>query len=146
MNHLGVEVSVKNVPPLDPGFLPLNLFNDAFLSDAKEPFDIAVERSAGQMAVHKTFIHGTAEMFEADVYYVERIVKTLLWMKGGFKVYLAGNEAVCSAIGKLYSDGGQQDFDFHFMSDVFEHPFEVIRVDAVPEAKDSPKHIGGHLD
>ena len=146
MNHLGIDVSIKNVPPLDPGFLPLSRFNDAFLADAKEPFDIAVERSAGQMAVYKTFIHGTADMFDADVYYVERIVKTLLWMKGGFRVYLAGNEAVCNAIGKLYADGEQQDFDFHYMANVFEHPFEVVRVDAVPQAKDAPKHIGGHLD
>ena len=146
MNHLGIEVSLKNVPPLDPGFLPLNRFNEAFLKTAREPFDIAVERAGGQMAVCKTYVHGTADRFAADVYYVERIVKTLLWMKGGFRVYLAGNAAVCAAIEKLYSDGGQQDFDFHFMAHVFEHPFEVVRVDAVPAAKDAPQKIGGHLD
>jgi predicted NBD/HSP70 family sugar kinase len=61
-------------------------------------------------------------------------------------VYLAGNKAVCDAIAALYADGAQQDFDFHYMSSVFEHPFEVVRVDAVPEPKDNPKHIGGHLD
>ncbi len=31
MNHLGIEVSVKNVPELDPGFLPLGKFYTAFL-------------------------------------------------------------------------------------------------------------------
>ncbi len=146
MKHLGIDVTVQNIPPLDPGFLPLNRFYEGFLKNAKEPFDIAVERSGGQMAVYKTFIHGTADFFEADVYYVERLVKTLLWMKGGFKVLLAGSEKVCNAIAKLYCDGGQQDFDFHYMSNVFEVPFQVIRVDQIPEAKDSPKRIGGHLD
>lgn len=146
MKHLGIDVSIQNIPPLDPGFLPLNRFYENFLKNAKEPFDIAVERSGGQMAVYKTFIHGTADLFEADVYYVERLVKTLLWMKGGFKVLLAGNEKVCDAIAKLYSDGGQQDFDFHYMSDVFEAPFQVARVNQIPDAKDSPKRIGGHLD
>ncbi len=146
MNHLGIEVPVKNVPPLDPGFIPLNRFNEAFLAAAKEPFDVAVERSGGQMAVYKTRIHGTAELFDADVYYIERLVKTILWMKGGFRVYLAGNKAVCDAIAAIYSEGGQQEFDNHFMAHVFEHPFEVVRVDAVPEAKDSPKRIGGHMD
>ena len=146
MNHLGIEVTVKNIPSLDPGFIPLNRFNEAFLATAKEPFDIAVERSGGQMAVHKTFIHGTPERFDADVYYIERLVKTLLWLKGGFRVYLAGNKAVCDAIVKIYSDGGQQDFDNHFMAHVFEHPFEVVRVDAVPGEKDSSKRIGGHMD
>ena len=146
MNHLGIDVSIKNVPPLDPGFLPLNRFNEAFLKTAGEPFDIAVERADSQMAVYKTFIHGTPDRFDADVYYIERIVKTLLWMKGGFRVYLAGNKAVCDAIEKLYSAGGRQEFDFHFMAHVFEHPFEVVQVDAVPAAKDSPQRIGGHLD
>ena len=146
MNHLGIEVTVKNVPPLDPGFIPLNLYNKAFLTGAKEPFHVAVERASGQMAVYDTFVYGTKDMFDADVYYIERLVKTILWMKGGFRVYLAGNEAICDAIRAIYADGGQQDFDFHFMAHVFEHPFEVVRVDKVPGAKDSPQRIGGHLD
>ncbi len=33
MKHLGIEVSVKHVPELDPGFLPLGKFNAAFLKD-----------------------------------------------------------------------------------------------------------------
>ena len=112
MNHLGIEVTIKNVPPLDPGFLPLNRYYESFLKGAREPFDIAVERAGGQMAVYKTAIHGTSEYFDADVYYVERLVKTLLWMKGGFKVYLAGRESVCGAVAAMYAAGGQQQFDW----------------------------------
>ena len=32
------------------------------------------------------------------------------------------------------------------MANVFENPFQVVLVDKVPEAKDSPKKVGGHLD
>ncbi len=146
MNHLGIDVTIKNIPPLDPGFLPLNRFYENFLKDANEPFDIAVERANGEMANHKTFVHGTPELFEADVYYVERLVKSMLWMKGGFRVYLAGNQAVCDAVAAKYAAGGQQEFDWDYMANVFEQPFEVVRVDAIPAAKDSPKKVGGHLD
>ena len=146
MQHLGIPVTVKNQPPLDPDFLPLNRFNEAFLQTAKQPFGVALERSGGQMAVHRTFIHGSADRFQADVYYVERLVKTLLWAKGGFRVYLAGDKAVCDAIAAIYADGGKRDFDFHFMAHVYEHPFEVVRVDTLPQAADSPQRIGGHLD
>ena len=146
MKHLGIEVPIKNIPSLDPGFLPLNRYYESFLADAKEPFDIAVERADGQMATYKTFIHGTPDLYDADVYYVERLVKTLLWMKGGFKVYMAGNEAVYEGVKKMYAAGGQQEFDWDYMANVFEHPFEIVHVDAVPEAKDSPKKVGGHLD
>ena len=32
------------------------------------------------------------------------------------------------------------------MANIFEHPFEVLLVDQVPEAKDCPKKMGGHLE
>ena len=146
MKYLGIDVNVKNLPPLDPAFIPLNLFNEAFLKDAREPFDVAVERSQGQMAVYRTRVHGTEDMREADIYYIDRIIKTLLWVKGGFRVYLAGNEAVCDAMKQHYSAGGSRDFDFDYMGNVFEHPFEVLRVDRVPEEKSFSKAIGRHLD
>ena len=99
MKHLGIDVSVRNLPELDPNYIPLFPFYEpSFLKDAKKPLDIAVERSAGQVAVYKTFIHGTPEMAEADLYYVDRIIKTLLWLKGGFKVYISGDKAVSEAI------------------------------------------------
>lgn len=146
MKHLGIEVNIKNTPALDRDFMPLGRFNEAFLSTAHEPFDIAVERAGGQMAVKHTFIHGTDVSFKADVYYIERTLKTLLWMKGGFRVYLAGNRRVADAVAAMYKDGGERDFDFHFMSNIFEHTFEVLYTDCVPEAHDEPKRIGGHSD
>ena len=146
MKHAGIEVPVKNAPPLDPGFLPVLKFNQAFLAAAKKPVDIAVERASGQMAVCHTFIHGTPEMAEADRYYVNRLVKTILWMKGGFKVYVAGDEDVARYLREDFSTGGIQEFDFDYMANVFEHPFEVVLCDKVPEQKDDPKAIGRHMD
>lgn len=90
MNRFGIEVNLKHVPKLDPGFFPLNRFNQAFLKGARLPLGLAVERSNGEVAVCETLIHGTPEMKQADCYYAERIVKTLLWMKGGYKVYVKG--------------------------------------------------------
>ena len=145
MKHLGIDVSVKHLPPLDPEFIPLGRFNEAFLKDAKEPFDVAVERSNGQVAQYRTFVHGTPDLFEADVYYIDRIIKTLLWMKGGFRVYLSGNEAVCNAMKEHYSAAGSRAFDFDYMGNVFEHPFEVLRVDQIPAEKSVSKAIGRHL-
>ena len=145
MNRYGINVELKNVPVLDPEFIPLMRFNRAFLADAKKPVGIAVERADGQMAACRTFIHGTPEMREADCYYIERIVKTLLWMKGGFKVYVSGDERICEYLQSVYCAGGQQEFDWDYMANVFEHPFEVVPVDEIPAAKDDPKAIGGHL-
>ena len=118
----------------------------AFLEGAKKPVSIAVERADGQMAACHTYIHGTEEMYDADCYYIERIVKTILWMKGGFKIYVAGDEKVYEFLKAAYNAGGQQEFDWDYMANIFEKPFEVVMVDKVPESKDSPKAMGGHLE
>ena len=146
MNRFGIEVSLLHAPKLDPDFLPLYKFNQAFLKDAKQPLGLAVERAGGEMAVCETFIHGTPEYREADRYYVNRIVKTMLWMKGGFRIYVRGSEDIYHAMQEDFSANGCQAFDWDYMANVFEHPFEVVLCDALPAAKDSPKAIGRHLD
>ena len=146
MNRFGINVELKHTPALDPEFIPLMRFNRAFLATAKKPVGIAVERADGQMASCRTFIHGTPEMAEADHYYIERLVKTILWMKGGFKVYVSGDEGICEYLKSVYCAGGQQAFDWDYMANVFEHPFEIVLVDDIPAAKDDPKAIGGHME
>ncbi len=146
MNRFGVEVSLQHAPKLDPGYIPLYKFNQAFLKDAKQPLGLAVERSCGEMAVCETFIHGTPEMRDADHYYVNRLIKTILWMKGGCRIYVRGSEDIRAYLSEAYSAGGCQEFDWDYMANVFEHPFEVVSCDKLPEAKDSPKAIGRHLD
>ena len=146
MNYLGIEVPVANTPELDPGFIPLGKFFDAFLKAARRPLSLAVERAGGEVAVYNTFIHGTPDMAEADRYYVDRLVKMLLWMKGGFKVYVSGSEAMYESVRDAYRPGGTREFDADFMSNVYERPFEVVLCDAVPAEYSNPQAVGRHMD
>ena len=146
MEFLGVQINIKNSPELDPEFIPLHLFNKAFLADAKKPVSIAVERAKGEMACYHTFIHGTPEMKDADCFYIDRLVKFILWMKGGFRIYASGDETIYNYLCDAYRAGGKQDFDWDYMANVFEHPFEVLLVNKVPESKDAPQKIGGHFE
>ena len=145
MERYGVSVDVKNVPVLDPEFTPLLKFNRAFLKGATKPFSVAVERADGQMATTHTFIHGTPEMAEADRYYIDRIVKTALWMKGGYKIYV-NDQGIYDYLCGVYCKGGEREFDWDFMANIFEKPFEIVLTDAVPESMDAPKPMGGHLE
>lgn len=149
MNIYGIEVKIKNVPILDETFVPLSAFNKEFLKSAKKPISIAVERSGGLVSVYDTFIHGTADKSEADNYYIDRLVKFLLWAKGGFKVIVCGDEGVYNYLAKTYSKDGARAFDFDFMERVYEKPFEVVYVanfDKKPAANEKAKSIGKHLD
>ena len=146
MNCYGIELSPRRLPPLDPDYTPLYLFNRAFLREAHKPLGIAVERSGGQIAVYETKIHVTPEFAQADRYYVDRLVKTLLWMKGGFKVYIRGDEEIFQALKSAYAPGGARAFDAEFMSGVYERPFQVVSCQVLPQEKSLPQAIGRHLD
>lgn len=146
MDLYGIHIPMTDHPLLDPGFIPLGLYNRAFLATAAKPVGIAVERAEGQIARVDTFVHGTAEFAQADRYYLDRLVKTLLWMKGGFRVYVSGDKDMYEYLKGAYAHKGSRDFDFHFMGDVYERPFEVVYVDRLPAEKDAPQAIGGHLD
>ena len=149
MNIHGIQVNIKNVPELDKTFAPLLAFNREFLKTAKKPITIAVERSGGLESVYDTCIHGTPDMAAADNYYVDRLVKFLLWAQGGFKVTICGDESVYNYIKETYSPSGTRAFDEDFMEQVYERDFEVA---FIPDVKDKPaaneksKAIGKHLD
>ena len=146
MNYLGIEANVQNLPELDSSFFPLYKFNHAFLASAKKPIGIAVERSGGEMASVHTFLHGTPDRLEADRYYIRRLVKSILWMKGGWRVYISGDRDMYTYIRECFSADGCQAFDWDYFSNIYERPFEVVYTDTLPEAKDSPRPAGGHFD
>lgn len=146
MERYGISVNLKNIPELDPDFMPLARYNEAFLENATKPISIAVERADGQMAACHTKIHESAEMKDANNYYIDRLVKTMLWLQGGFRVYVAGDKDVYEYLHATYNKGGAREFDWDFMANIFENDFEVICCEEVPEAKDSPIKMGGHLE
>lgn len=145
MKHLGIDINIKNAPQLDQEFIPIGIFNREFLKTARKPVSFAVERSGGQIAAVNTFIHGTADMAQADIYYADRLVKSMLWMQGGFKVYVSGDETVYNHLKAAYSPNGSRAFDADFMAGVYEKPFEVVLVDEVPAEKGASEAVGRHL-
>ena len=146
MNCYGIEITPRRMPELDPGFVPLYQFNRAFLQNARKPLGLAVERADGQTAVCRTFIHGTPDMAEADRYYVDRLVKTMLWMKGGFRIFVQGDAEILRTLQEAYAPGGSRAFDADFMAKVYEHPFEVVACDELPAEKSNSESVGRHLE
>ena len=148
MDFLGVKMGVKSLPELDATFVPMAAFNKAFLEGAKKPLAIVVERNNGLMSVFDTCVHGTKDMEEADRFYTERMVKYLLWAKGGVKVTICGDNNLADYIALTYSKTGKRAFDNKFMARVYEREFEVqgVEYDKKPLEKENPKPLGRHLD
>ena len=148
MNYLGIDYSVRNLPALDPDFIPFGVWIDAYEKGAAKPLTIAIERDRGQISVRHTKIHGTPEMAEADYRFVERYVKFLLWSIGGFRIWICGDSALAQRLQKAYTLQGERKFDVQFMQDVYEVPFEVIdcRPEDCPKANEASVSIGGHME
>jgi len=145
MNHLGIDIDIINIPVFDKKYLPMSLFCREFLKSAKKPISICVERNNGQCAVYDTHITGENEA--ADRYYIERTVKTLLWMKGGFKVTICGAKSIAMYIKETYSKTGKRAFDNQFMTRVYEKEFEVVSLPMAekPESNEHSMPIGGNM-
>ena len=148
MEYLGVSFGMKNVPELDPEFIPFGLWAESYLKGATKPVAIAVEKNEGYVSVHHTKIYGTAEMAEADYRYVERYVKFLLWSIGGFKVYVCGCSELTKKLQEAYSLNGERAFDYDFFQKLYEQELQIIDLplDQCPASNETPKPLGGHLD
>ncbi len=148
MRYLGVEYQMSHAPRLDPGFIPFGVWREAYLKDAKQPIAIAVERDKGRVSVHRTCIHGTPEMAEADYRYVERYVKFLLWSIGGFRVSICGCSGLAKRLQEAYTDRGERQFDVTFFFQLYERKLEILDLplDACPAANEQAEPMGGNMD
>lgn len=74
----------------------------------------------------------------------ERAVKFALWAAGGWRLHLAGPEAVCQAVEAAYSKGGARDFDRDMMFKAYGCEMEIrrCRPEEVPASKDSVRGAG----
>ena len=143
---MNLKVSAK----LDPQFAPLSLVCREMREGTKEngkDLVIAIERNNGYTVTYKTRIYANGHD-EENFDFVERMTKALLWVAGGYKVYIAGDELVGSRIKSAFSYGGTRDFDVRFMERVYEKPFEVIvcALEDAPKDKSAAAPIGRHLD
>ncbi|HSL43090.1 MAG TPA: ROK family protein [Anaerolineales bacterium] len=146
-------IQPKIQPALDDSFQPAALANRAFRQAVEQigvPQVIGLERGNGEISRYETkvFPEGHPD-FESNFEYVERIVKFLLWQRGGFKVYVGGPRAIGDYISKCYAPDGSRKFDYYFMGEqVYEQTFQVVPCSAeeVPAAHEIGKRLGRNLD
>jgi predicted NBD/HSP70 family sugar kinase len=153
MNNSFQLIEPQFLPPLDMDFRPAVLANHKFIQQAASvggPLVIGLEREEGKISRYETVIFPEGHPnWSANLPYVERLVKLLLWQRGGYRVYVGGPHPLGEHIRQAYSSSGSRQFDFHFMGEqVYEKPFEVVICDPdhVPPTREGSQSIGRHLD
>ena len=148
-----VRGSLKVKAPLDRDFVPMSKFIKDFEGMASNepslPIAISIERAGGLITTYKTVcLADEAAYRELNIFYIERIVKSLLWAYGGFNIVIGAPSYIGDEIKSQYTAGGLREFDFNFVDTVYERPLtiEVTSFENIPAAKLISNPIGRHLD
>jgi predicted NBD/HSP70 family sugar kinase len=137
---------------VDTGFIPIEKAYRVFAADVSrhggEPVAFVLERENGLKKRFDLTVLRRGVNDEKSYRYVERLVKSALWVVGGFKIYIAAPAAIVKRLQADYQKGGARAFDAEFMAKVYEKPFEVVGVPegALPAEREQPVKIGGGLD
>ena len=141
------------LPVLDKEFKPaiieLRRFNeDVLKSNNMQHLIIAVKRNSGYVYRKEFDVFKDGIDDERNVFIVERLIKSILWVVGGYEIYISGSKYIYEKIKDFYRVGGLREFDYNFMSNVYEHEVKVIykEENEMPKEKKSSVPAGGHLD
>lgn len=143
---------MKYVPAYDSGFTPMILklreFKKEVAASDHKNLKICIERNKGYNYIYSIDIFASESKKEENFRITERIVKSLMWIVGGYKIYICGDDYIYENIKKAYAKGGLREFDADFMAKVYEKPFEVVKVSEndFPKSNACSLKIGGHLD
>lgn len=143
---------MKFVPVYDKTFNPISVvlrdFKEKVLKEENKTLKICVERNDNYNYIYQLQIFADNNKREENYGIAERLIKSILWVVGGYKIYIDGDDYVYDKIKDDYTLTGKRAFDVDFMQTVYEKPFEVIKAEgeAFPKANNCSVKIGGHLD
>ena len=146
-------VAPRVTPVLDPGFRPGVLATRAFDRLVEEtpgalPLRIALEQTDGSVFRFDTrILPASHPLGQANAAYVERLVKFLLWSRGGWRIYLDGPPSLAAGLAAHYRETATGRFDSNFVGErIFDHALEVVHSHDLPPERSTTKPLGRHLE
>ena len=136
-------------PQFRPAILSLRSFGEQVRQSGKpQPVRIALEQADGSVYHFQTEIFPEGHPSAVGNYHhVERIVKFLLWSRGGWRIYFDGPAAIAARLTAHYRDDATGKFDSDMVgTKMFDHPLEVVNTRDLPAERSQSKPLGRHLD
>jgi len=143
----------KIQPPLDAAFRPAALAHRAFSARAAASGHSVAARLALEQADGSVF-HFNAPLFPdnspgaaANFFCVERLIKFLLWSRGGYRVYFDGPATLGRQLQQYFRETATGKFDANIMGErIYGHPFEIVVTKDIPAARANTTPLGRHLE
>lgn len=142
-------------PLLDSDFVPAALWTRAYRARAAKEkdsrsLDLALSRDDGtSFRWSGRILADGGSNHSLTLRYIERLVKFLLWQKGGSRLQIAGAPEIAAALAAIYSATGERAFDWSFIgTKIFGESISVASCDVadLPEADDGAMTLGRNLD
>jgi predicted NBD/HSP70 family sugar kinase len=145
-------VPPRCAPVLDPQFRPAALAVRAFAravrqSGAPQPVRLALEQTDGSVHHFRTEIFSAATNHsEANYQHLERLLKFLLWSRGGWRIHFDGPTELASRLRAHYREDAPGKFDSEIVGErMFEHPLEIVCTRDLPPERAITRPLGRHL-
>ena len=135
---------------LDPNFKPAILYFQEFkkqvLASKYEEVSIVIERMNGYSESYDTVIfHKDENRDDDNIFFLEKLTKTLLWVYGGFKITFVGPHYLYEQLRDIYLTGART-FDSKFMERIYEEKFVVEHATTKPVVKKGDQPIGKNFE
>lgn len=145
-----IRQSMKHRPVHDQGFVPIGLFLREYCRLTKDlaatTLTFSIERAGGYRETRTIQILSDERYQALTLLYVERLIKTILWIRGGYRIVIDGPDYIVKHLQDLYAHEGARGVDVEFLERSYGHVFEVISqtTDQIPATKNLTKQVGGH--
>jgi predicted NBD/HSP70 family sugar kinase len=133
-------------PPLEPGFRPAALACRAFAAEASVPVRIALEQADGSVFhFNKRLLPTNHAAAGCNFLYLERLIKFLLWSRGGYRVFLDGPAELGAQLERYFTETATGRFDAEIMGErIYERPFSVVTTKDLPPPRATTTPLGRH--
>jgi hypothetical protein len=152
MHNCGLPLIAPKVAPLlDPAFRPAVLVNQQFhkaarTSDRSAAIHIALAQADGSVSHYDAVIFLENHFGAADNFsYLERLVKFLLWSRGGWRIYFDGPQSLGEKLARHFRETPTGKFDSHVIGErIYDRPIEVVITRDLPPERATTKPLGRH--
>lgn len=141
--------------PLDAAFLPSYCWHRTYRETTQAhsksvAVTVAVGRPDGTVTHYQCrMLPEEAAFSEVNLRFLERVVKFLLWGRGGSRVWIAGAPYTTARIAEHYMPTGERAFDADFLGKrIFLDDFQIVACEfkELPCENNAAAHAGGGLD
>ena len=132
---LMLSVRPPILPELDRQFIPAVLWNQTYRTLAARTAgarsaSLALEQPGGTVSVIPlNLLPESPDYTSLTMRYAERLVKFLLWQRGGSRLWIGGAPDVAAMLARQYAPGGEREFDDSLVArKIFLEPLSVRSV------------------